>query len=173
MIQIVNKPSFEELSPEAQQRYEEQINKNGRITNMKQTLLHSVVAFDALMQWYPLFENLEKFLPKTSALFFAHAISNQNECLICNTFFIKIFRDLEIDIATFEFNEQEQLLIEFGRALVSTPHSIPTAIFTRLKQFFSPKQIIELTAFAGLMIATNLINTALNIPLDEYLYEYQ
>ncbi len=38
---------------------------------------------------------------------------------------------------------------------------------------FDEKQIVVLTAFAGLMIATNLINSALNVDLDDYLTSYK
>ena len=36
-----------------------------------------------------------------------------------------------------------------------------------------PEQIVALTAFGGLMVATNLFNNALQVDLDEYLYRYR
>ena len=36
-----------------------------------------------------------------------------------------------------------------------------------------PEQIVALTAFGGLMVATNLFNNALQVDLDEYLHRYR
>jgi alkylhydroperoxidase family enzyme len=46
-------------------------------------------------------------------------------------------------------------------------------LFKSLAAFFTPEQIVALTAFAGLMVATNIINNVLEVDLDEYLYEYR
>lgn len=172
MSQIISIPKFDDLPDQAQQRYQEQITHNGRITNMKKILLHSVASFDALMVWYPLFEEMKKFIHERSAIFYAYVISNENECLICNTFFIKILKELNITFDDFSFNDTENLLIRYGRALVSHPHTIDDEIYTQLKKQFSEEQIVVLTSFASMMIATNLINTALKVPLDEYLFAY-
>jgi len=45
-------------------------------------------------------------------------------------------------------------------------------LFAELKHLFTEYEIVTLTAFAGLMIATNLINNALKVELDEYLIQY-
>ena len=45
-------------------------------------------------------------------------------------------------------------------------------MFSELKKFFTDEQIVTLTAFAGLMIATNLINNVLKVDLDGYLENY-
>lgn len=172
MPTYISIPEFEGLSALAQARYQAQIKTNGKVTNMKKTLLHSVPAFDALMTWYPLYEGVEKMIGKRAAIFYAYAISDENECLICSAFFIKILKELDITFETFAFSDTENLLIEYGRALVKSPHSIDSSLLTALKTNFSEADIVLLTSFAGLMIATNLINTALKVPLDEYLFEY-
>ena len=38
---------------------------------------------------------------------------------------------------------------------------------------FDADQIVALTAFGGLMVATNLFNNALRVDLDEYLWSYR
>ena len=172
MSTYISIPQFEDLSDLAQKRYNEQIAVNGKVTNMKKTLLHSVVSFDALMSWYPLFESLEQVVGKRAAIFYAYAISNENECLICSVFFIKILKELDIEFEKFAFNDTENLLINYGRGLVATPHNIAPEILAQLKQQFTEENIILLTSFAAIMMATNLINTALKVPLDEYLFEY-
>jgi hypothetical protein len=42
-----------------------------------------------------------------------------------------------------------------------------------MASFFSPEQIVALTTFAGMMIVSNLVNNALEVDLDQYLYEYR
>ncbi|WP_127957470.1 carboxymuconolactone decarboxylase family protein [Serratia microhaemolytica] len=169
---IVSVPEFSQLPPAAQARYQDQVEKHGRITNMKRTLLHSPVAFDALMHWYPLFDDVKALVGERAALFYAYAISSQNDCLICSTFFVKILKDKDIPFDQFTFTSTEQLLIDYGRAIVHDQHQIDDRILSALQQQFDEPAIVLLTAFAGLMIATNLINTALKVPLDEYLFEY-
>ena len=41
-----------------------------------------------------------------------------------------------------------------------------------MKALFSDEQLVVLTAFGAIMIATNLINTVLRVDLDTYLFGY-
>lgn len=172
MSAIVSIPDFDDLDPLAQSRWTDQIAHNGRITNMKRTLLHSVPAFDALMTWYPLFDAVKAIVGEQAALFFAHAISNENACLICDTFFVKILRDRGLDPAALVYDPTEELLVRWGRALIRDGGRLDDALLAEIAGRFDEKEILVLTAFASLMIATNLINTALRVPLDEYLYAH-
>lgn len=163
---------YEQASPEARAQFDYQIEHNGRITNMKKTLLHSLPAYHALMQWYPLRDAAAKFLGEREINFFCYAISLQNDCAICSTFFRKILKDHDIEFEGFQFEEREAVLVDFGKNLVQHAHAIPADFFARLKSFFNDEQIVLLTAFGALMIATNLINTALSVPIDDYLSGY-
>ena len=46
-------------------------------------------------------------------------------------------------------------------------------LYARLAAFLQPEQVVSLTAFGGLMIATNIVNNALRVDLDEYLWPYR
>ena len=65
----------------------------GRMTNMKWTLAHSPVALEALLQWYPLHDEVVPLLGERRTMVFCHAISVQNDCLICSTFFRRLMVD--------------------------------------------------------------------------------
>jgi alkylhydroperoxidase family enzyme len=145
----------------------------GYVTNMKKTLLRSLPAFQALMEWYPLHEELKKFLDARSITIFCHAISTENDCLICSTFFRRNFAALGVDLATLEFTEVELLLENFGRRLAHNPNDVDDELFAKLKNHFKEEQLVLLTAFAGLMIATNVFNNALKVDLDQNLFEYR
>ncbi len=162
-----------ENAPEKTKRViDEWVAAHGPLTNMKETLIHSLPAFHALMEWFPLEEEIEAFLGERAVNFFSYAISTTNECLVCSIFFKKILDDAGIDFENFSFTEEEQLLIDYGRAIVKDANHVPAEIFTRLKQKWSEEQIVAITAFATIMIATNLINKTLQVELDEELVPY-
>lgn len=159
-------------SEAAQEQFEDQIARHGRITNMKKTLLHSIPAFHALMEWYSLRDCVLGFIEERGVNLFCHAISAENNCLVCSTFFRKILADNGDDPDKPVLTDKEQLLVDYGQHCVTDRNGVADELFTRLHTFFTDEQIILLTAFAGLMIATNLINNVLEVDLDEYLESY-
>jgi alkylhydroperoxidase family enzyme len=42
-----------------------------------------------------------------------------------------------------------------------------------MRELFDEEAIVTLTAFGALMVATNVVNNALEIPLDDYLEPYR
>ena len=52
----ISKVNYEDASDEVKGLIDKQIKEHGKITNMKLTLLHSVPAYHALMEWFPLEE---------------------------------------------------------------------------------------------------------------------
>lgn len=163
---------YENASKAVKEQFDDQIKKHGRITNMKKTLLHSLPAFHALMEWYPLRDSVREFIGERGVNYFCYAISSQNDCLICSTFFRRILIEGGENPDSPVFSEEEQTLVDFGRRCVAEPTKVDDELYNRLKKFYNDEQIVLLTAFAGLMIATNLINNALRVDLDEYLISY-
>ncbi|WHH59976.1 hypothetical protein [Petroclostridium sp. X23] len=172
-MSYISMVEYETSSETVKNEYDGEIEKNGRITNMKRTLLHSVPAFKAYMEWYTLRDEIKSFLNEREVILFSHAISTQNDCLICSTFFRKILIDNGENPDQLEFSEKEKLLVDFGRQIVENPNNISKDIYEGLNKFFNQKEIVLLTAFAGIMIATNTFNNVLRVPLDEYLGDYQ
>jgi len=171
-VALVSQVDYDSASEEVRREIDDQIRKHGRVTNMKRTLLQSVPAFKAYMEWYTLAAEIEAFIGKRGLYIFSHAISTENQCLICSTFFRKILKDAGEDPSALVLSDREQLLSDYGRQLVSDPKNIPNELYERLQAAFNEKELLLLTAFAGLMIATNLINTALKVGLDDYLQGY-
>jgi hypothetical protein len=163
---------YETATAEAKREFDFQTEKNGRITNMKRTLLHSLPAYKAYMEWYTLRDEIEPFIGKRGVIIFSHAISSQNDCLICSTFFRRFLIENGENPEDLLLDEQEQVLVAYGRQLVTNSNEVSDQLFARLKNFFTDQQIVLLTAFAGLMIATNLFNNALKVTLDDYLQIY-
>jgi alkylhydroperoxidase family enzyme len=163
---------YESASAEVKREYDDQIKKNGRVTNMKRTLLHNVPAFHAYMEWYTLRDQLMSFISDRAVSLYSYAISQANECLICSTFFRKILADSGEDPDRPNLSEIEKLLMDFGHAIGRDPNHIPDELYEKIKTRFNTEQIVILIAFAGIMAATNLFNTAAKVPLDEVLYRY-
>ena len=145
----------------------------GRMTNMKWTLAHDPAAMRALLEWYPLHDRVVPVLGERRTNLFCHAISVQNDCLICSTFFRRILIDDGEDPDALPLDVLDELIVELGRTLASDPHRVEPDLRARLDAHFEPAQIVLLTAFGAIMVATNVVNDALGVPLDSYLEPYR
>ncbi len=146
---------------------------HGRLTNMKRTLARAPVALNALMTWYDLRSEVIPFLGERRTMLFAHAISAGTDCLVCSTFFRRLLIDSGEDPEALELDDWEQTVVDYGRQLAKDPHGVSDDMFARLSARLRPDQIVALTAFGGLMVATNLFNNALRVDLDDYLQGYR
>jgi alkylhydroperoxidase family enzyme len=164
---------YDAATPAARTAYEEHERHHGRMTNMKRTLLHSLPSFHALMEWYTLRDTVRPFLGDRAATVFSHAISAETDCLICSTFFRRILIDAGEDPDELPLNARERLLVDFGRQLAKDPKGVDDALYGRLTNEFSAEQIVALTAFGAIMLATNIFNDALRVDLDGYLEPYR
>ncbi len=142
------------------------------MTNMKRTLLHSPPAYHALMEWYPLRDTVEPFLGGRLTTIFAHAISADTDCLICSTFFRRLLIDDGENPDALELDDNERLVVDFGRALAAPGSRVSDEMYSSLANLYTDEQIVALTAFGAMMLATNVVNNALEIDLDGYLEPY-
>ena len=163
----------QEVSAEVLAARDAHARQGHRITNMKRALLHSLPAFRALMEWYPLHDEVARFLGARATLLFAHAISAENDCLICSTYFRRILIDRGEDPDRLSLDQRESAVVAYGRQLAQDPHGVSDDLYGRMAGFLRPPEIVALTAFGALMIATNVVNDALRVELDEYLYQYR
>ena len=166
-------PADPPLAPAAQEELDRQFAAHGRVTNMKRTLAHSPAALRALMEWYPLRDEVAAFLGNRPTTIFAHAVSTEADCLICSTFFRRILIDAGEDPDALRLDAREAALVAYGRALTRDLRRVPDAEYAGVAAFLAPPQIVALTGFGAMMIATNIFNNALEIELDEYLGIYR
>lgn len=163
----------EDATPEQLAAHEDGVHRFDRMTNMKRTLLHSLPAYRALMEWYPLREAVVPFLGERLTDIFTYAISAETDCLICSTYFRRHLIDSGEDPDTLTLGERETLVVDFGRALVRNNAFLPEDLYRRIANEFTREQIVALTAFGAMMLATNVFNNALDVELDEYLQRYR
>ena len=122
------------------------------------------------MTWYDLRDAVVPFLGERLTMLFAHAISAGTDCLVCSTFFRRLLIDSGEDPESLRLDDWEQTVVDYGRQLAVDPHGVSDDLFARLAARLEPDQIVALTAFGGLMVATNLFNNALRVDLDDYLH---
>jgi alkylhydroperoxidase family enzyme len=164
---------YEDAPAETRAAHDEHQRDHGRITNMKRTLLHSVPAFHALMEWYPLRDTVRPFLGDRLTQLFSHAISAETDCLICSTFFRRLLIEAGEDPDRLILDERERIVVAFGRQLATDAHQVSDALYADLARFFAPDQIVALTTFGAIMLATNVFNNALRVDLDGYLEPFR
>jgi hypothetical protein len=145
----------------------------GRMTNMKWTLAHAPAALEALLQWYPLHDVVAPVLGERRTNLYCHAISTQSDCLICSTFFRRILIDAGENPDELRLDELDELVVDLGRRLAKDPHTVDAALRARLAEHFDEAQVVALIAFGAMMVATNVFNDAMGVPLDGYLEPYR
>jgi alkylhydroperoxidase family enzyme len=163
---------YKTASDEVKKEYDGLVKRHGSATNMKRTLLHSIPALKAYEKWYPLSDEIEPFIGERGVTLLSFAISAETDCLLCSTFFRRILIGKGENPDRLVLDDKEQLLVDYGRQLGEDPNSVSDKLFARLKSEFTDRQIVQITAFAGLMIATNVLNSALRIDLDDYLVNF-
>jgi alkylhydroperoxidase family enzyme len=162
-----------EAPPASRAELDRQVEAHGRVTNMKCTLARSPAALAALMHWYPLYDAVVAFLGVRATTLYVHAISAQTDCLICSTFFRRWLTDQGENPDALVLDGREQALVDYGRQLAIDPNAVSDELFSRVSRELSDEQVVSLTAFGGMMIATNLFNNALCVELDDYLQPYR
>ena len=145
----------------------------GRITNMKATLGHSLIAFEAYMQWYPLYAEVEQILGKRMASLFAHSISCAADCPLCSTFFRKILIDSGETPEKLELSDSQKVLLDFGSSIAKHKGNIADHLYNSVSNKYNEREMVILTAFAGIMIATNIFNNVIETEIDDYLSDYR
>ena len=164
---------YDEAPPASRKIWDEQVAAHGRMTNMKMTMARDPLSLRVMMEWYPLRDQVAAFTSDRAATIFAHAVSSASDCLICSTFFRRILMDAGENPDQLTLDAEEQLLVNFGRALAAGGHGVSAELRDELLARYRADQIVALTTFGAMMLATNVFNNALKVNLDDYLAPYR
>lgn len=145
--------------------------EEGLVTNMKATLLHARPAFEAFSGWKGVKAAVRELVGNHGVSIYSHAISTTSGCLLCSAYFRRLLKSDGIEPDAWEPNEDETLLIDLG-TVIGSAQPIGPGLKARLKAKFDDAAIVNLVAYGSTMLATNALNTALGIPLDDYLKPY-
>jgi len=137
-----------------------------RLSNLQATLIGHVPSFVAYQQFTVLRDELAPYIGERALALFSLAISEAAGSDAGTTHFRGILVAGGTDVDNPQVTEAEQLLIDWGRLIATAPGQIPDAVYARLQLAFNPKLRIMLVAYAGQLVATNLVNAVGRIPLD-------
>ncbi|WP_349898341.1 hypothetical protein [Parafrigoribacterium soli] len=123
--------------------------------------------------WLELKDELVPWIGERAFTLFCYSISRANRCENDALAFRRALIDSGDAPENPEVTEAEQLLVDWGRLIVTNAHDIPADFYARLEETFSPERRLTLLAFAGQMLASNLVNTVGRVPLDPALEPYR
>ena len=168
----ISQLAYENADLEAQRAYDEELRLRGRMTNMKRTLLHSPAALRVYGEWFTLRDELRPALGDRAIWIFAQAISAATQSLVGMTFMRRALVLGGDDPDELVLTAGETLLQRFGVAIATNPKTVEKTIWDDLRAHYRDKTLVDLVAFAGLMIATNVFTDAVGTELDTELLEY-
>ena len=163
-MSVISLVDIDDASEEVKEAVKKHLEDGHTITNEKRTLLHNVPSFWALEgKSYEMSAELKKFITPRAAALFEYAISVENDCLVCTTYYRKYYESLGIDIDHVEYTPEEELVIEYARAIVKDRKNVPNDLFIRLKAHLGEEGLIVLTTMGMFMIANNYFNDILHV----------
>ena len=159
-------------TPEQQAAQAEELCQRGRMTNMKRTLLHSPAALRVYGEWFTLRDELQPVLGDRAIWIFCHAISLASGSMVGIGFMRRALVQGGDDPDALVLDETETLLVRVGTAIARDPKSITEADWLALQAHYTARTLVDLIAFAGQMIATNVFSDAVGTGLDAELAPY-
>lgn len=164
----------EQLGAEARAAGDDAVARLGaELTPTQTALLANLPSFGAYTQWQVLRDELAPWIGDRAVALFAYAISRADGCEQNALAFRKQLVDAGDDPDRPQVTEAEQLLIDWGRLIATDPTAVPDDIVARVEATFSPERRLTLLAFAGQLIALDVVTTAGRVPLDPALERYR
>ena len=135
------------------------------MNNMKLTLLNNPVAFKVLNGFHDVVAEAKTFLDELTVNLFCYSISTENDCAVCSRIF-KDFLDANgVDFGTLVMTPEQHALVSYGRNIADNPHEVYDEQMDELKEYFTDEQIVVITSLAAMMVASNIINTVLEVDM--------
>ncbi|TKB07900.1 MAG: hypothetical protein E5V75_33055 [Mesorhizobium sp.] len=160
-------------SDEIRAEHDRELALRGRMTNMKRILLHSPAAHRIYAEWFTLRDLLRPMLDDRAIWLFSKAIAETMRAEMPVTFFRRALIDNGLDPEAIVPSAGEALLISFGRAIAADANAVPDATWAALKARYDETLLVNLVAFAGIMVATCVFTSAVKVDLDPELEKYR
>ncbi|MBQ2963180.1 MAG: hypothetical protein IJE14_00835 [Clostridia bacterium] len=135
------------------------------MNNMKLTLLNNPVAFRVLNGFHDILKEAKAFLGELTANLFCYSISTENDCAVCSQIFRNFLDENGVDFDALVMTPEQHALISYGRNIADNPHEVYDEQMDELKEYFTDEQIVVITSLAAMMVASNIINTVLEIDM--------
>ncbi|OHV60185.1 hypothetical protein LCM4577_17510 [Mesorhizobium sp. LCM 4577] len=160
-------------SDEIRAEHDRELALRGRMTNMKRILLHSPAAHRIYAEWFTLRDLLKPTLDDRAIWLFSKAIAETMRAEIPVTFFRRALIDSGFEPEGIAPSADEALLIKFGKAVAADANAVPDETWAALKARYDETLLVNLTAFAGIMVATCVFTNAVRVDLDPELEKYR
>lgn len=160
-------------SPEIRAEHDRELGLRGRMTNMKRILLHSPAAHRIYAEWFTLRDLLRPTLDDRAIWLLSLAIAEMCRAEIPVTFFRRALIDGGLEPEAVTPSTDEALLIAFGKAVAAGGNAVPDDIWAALKTRYDDTLLVNLAAFAGIMVATCVFTNAVRVDLDPELEAYR
>jgi alkylhydroperoxidase family enzyme len=154
------------LDADTRRAVAQEIARAGRVTNMKRILLRSLPAYALFNDVLPLKASLRRNIGNRAVSVFSHAISEGAGCLLCSTYFRRALIEEGISPQSFTPTEEEDDLIALAAVIATPARAMDTDLRQRLGARYQQTTVLELIAYGAAMLATNVLNTTLDVPLD-------
>ncbi|MBN9550198.1 MAG: hypothetical protein J0H31_15275 [Alphaproteobacteria bacterium] len=160
-------------SDEIRAEHDREVALRGRMTNMKRILLHSPAAHRIYAEWFTLRDLLKPAIEDRAIWLFCKAIARTMRAEIPVTFFRRALIGSGLDPEAIEPTADEALLINFGKAVAADANAVPDETWAALKARYDETLLVNLAAFAGIMVATCVFTNAVQVDLDPELEPYR
>ncbi|MDX8517376.1 hypothetical protein [Mesorhizobium dulcispinae] len=160
-------------SAEIRTEHDRELALRGRMTNMKRILLHSPAAHRIYAEWFTLRDLLRPTLDDRAIWLLSTAIAETMRAEIPVAFFRRALIDSGLDPETIEPTADEALLMKFGKAIAADANAVPDETWAALKARYDETLLVNLVAFAGIMVATCVFTNAVKVELDPELEAYR
>lgn len=163
---------YAEATPEARAEHDRELQLRGRMTNMKRIMLHSPVAHRIYAEWFTLRDLLRPALTDRAIWLLCLAISEASNALVPATFFRRALIDAGLAPEEIVPDADEAVIIAFGKALARDSNAVPDEIWQPLAAGYDEATLVNLVAFAGIMVATTIFTNVVEVDLDPELRPY-
>jgi hypothetical protein len=160
-------------SEDIRAEHDRELGLRGRMTNMKRILLHSPAAHRIYAEWFTLRDLLRPTLDDRAIWLLSLAIAEMCRAEIPVTFFRRALIDSGLEPEAIEPSKDEALLIAFGKAVAAGGNVVSDDIWAALKTRYADTLLVNLVAFAGIMVATCVFTNAVRVDLDPELEGYR
>ncbi len=167
---IVHMVSDEEAQGKTQEIFQHMKETAGEVPKWMRVMANCE---DTLVGFMALFKSLMDNEPVNALLKWkvAYVVSELNKCELCvdiTKMKMKSMGIQEEDIAKLEdvSDEKEKIALEYAKEVTQEAFKISNELLEKMKENFSDKEIVEITAVVGLFNFTNRFNDALKIYPD-------
>jgi len=160
-------------SDDVRAEHDRELALRGRMTNMKRILLNSPAAHRIYAEWFTLRDLLRPTLDDRAIWLFSKAIAETMRAEVPVTFFRRALMESGLDPEAIAPTADEALLIAFGKAVAADANAVTDGTWAALKARYDETLLVNLTAFAGIMVATCVFTNAVRVELDPELEGYR